>query len=678
MIKKLQFVFGFLLFLSNIALCLVQAEAQTYLPPDVGYVDFSAPGKYHMFCDGLTDDTKALQLGIAEARSRRTNGRKIGYLPSGICLVSPQALAGIDITHSAPGMIVWKETNAIGGIWQNNFSLQGRGNGGSVGTVIRLKDNSPGFGDPNNPRAILFTASAVECGTSACSEQPQWVIDGSGNKAFHEHVWDLRIDCGRGNLGCVGLDFHASNTGSVRNVSVYTPHAAHAGIRMERYGPGPLLLKGVGIGGQFKYGIAVKHFEASVTMERVQVNGARVAGLRNESNAVSVRNLFSTTSAPAILNVGPNGLVTLIRGVFQGGSAAGTRLALQGEGKGLFRDVTATRYLSAAALGDGGQIVEHATHAVASPFNDSNNTTLRLPIQETPNYYWSTDPNEFVRIDANRIDNADDTAAIQAAMNACLTDPRKKIVYAAGGGLGVGLRRSPNRPTITIPPCVRTIHGMGESLWTTGGHDPNIPQPNPTFTILPGNGGTLTIMRLWVALRGELSIDHKGSRALVVRDSSWDSYRIRAGKIAYFEDAAAGRLDVEFGAKVWARQLNLEPRFHPYGLRNDGGDVWVLGHKTEAAKTQTITLNNGRTEILGGDIYAASVVPANAVMHEVINACATFSYLESVYDNPPTVSRRYPIHVRETRNGIVRTIGRPFPRGNGSIQVLATARGTCP
>jgi hypothetical protein len=52
------------------------------------------------------------------------------------------------------------------------------------------------------------------------------------------------------------------------------------------------------------------------------------------------------------------------------------------------------------------------------------------------------------------------------------------------------------------------------------------------------------------------------------------------------------------GQRVWARQINPE-RNNPE-IRNDGGDLWILGFKTEFANINFHTLNGGRTEVLGG------------------------------------------------------------------------------
>jgi hypothetical protein len=54
------------------------------------------------------------------------------------------------------------------------------------------------------------------------------------------------------------------------------------------------------------------------------------------------------------------------------------------------------------------------------------------------------------------------------------------------------------------------------------------------------------------------------------------------------------------GQKVWARQLNPE-RGEPMIL-NDGGDLVLMGYKSEGMGIVVHTINGGRSEVLGGVI----------------------------------------------------------------------------
>lgn len=74
-----------------------------------------------------------------------------------------------------------------------------------------------------------------------------------------------------------------------------------------------------------------------------------------------------------------------------------------------------------------------------------------------------------------------------------------------------------------------------------------------------------------------------------------DTIHIR-GAVRRIIGLVGNRWQIGPGAKLWARQLNLEG--DGMKLVNDGGQVWILGLKTEAAAPSVETLNGGRTEIL--------------------------------------------------------------------------------
>ena len=62
------------------------------------------------------------------------------------------------------------------------------------------------------------------------------------------------------------------------------------------------------------------------------------------------------------------------------------------------------------------------------------------------------------------------------------------------------------------------------------------------------------------------------------------------------------------GALLRPRQWNTErgPETVGVNTRNDGGQLWVLGMKTEARSTKVATSHGGRTEILGVHNYNTS------------------------------------------------------------------------
>src|SRR5882724_3927573 len=169
--------------------------------------------------DGTTDDTAALQAALNDGRSdpdAEYNGVPKGlYFPPGTYLV-----------HST---LVWNGCCV---------TLQGAG---SSSSVIRLIPSAPGFDTPTTPKAILQTPAGIS--------------------SFRQNIWDLGFHVGAGNPGAVGIDYVSNNTGSIRNVLVYSEDGGGvAGVMLARHYPGPLLIKDVGISG-FQYGIVTAAYE---------------------------------------------------------------------------------------------------------------------------------------------------------------------------------------------------------------------------------------------------------------------------------------------------------------------------------------------------------------------------------------------------------------------------------
>jgi len=119
----------------------------------------------------------------------------------------------------------------------------------------------------------------------------------------------------------------------------------------------------------------------------------------------------------------------------------------------------------------------------------------------------------------------------------------------------------------------------------------------------------------WEAWCGShVMFDHASTRTLVLSDLHTQTLPLYVNSVpggcVFIENVATtagvvpgslghGRCCLRFtGQRVWARQINPE-RGDPMMI-NDGGDLWVLGFKSEDEGVAVQTLNGGRTEILGG------------------------------------------------------------------------------
>ena len=102
--------------------------------------------------------------------------------------------------------------------------------------------------------------------------------------------------------------------------------------------------------------------------------------------------------------------------------------------------------------------------------------------------------------------------------------------------------------------------------------------------------------------------------------------------------------------KLWARQLNIENE--GTHLSNDGGDVWVLGYKTERGGTLLDTRGGGRSEVLGGFSYTTTAGKlAPMFVNENSSVWAFFS--EVCFNGDP-----FAVRIVETRGGETKTVGK--------------------
>ena len=177
-------------------------------------------------------------------------------------------------------------------------------------TVIRLADHAPGFDDPHQPRAAIFTASKLLDGT-ATSGGKQYERLGEGNDAYMNFVQDLTVDVGSGNPGAIGIDYLGNNIGAIRNVTLRAGSGSGAvGLSMIRKWPGPALIQNVRIHG-FDTGIATAQTEYGLTFDHVEIDGQRTAGISNNQNVLALHDLTVRGAGPALVNKGEKGLIAI-------------------------------------------------------------------------------------------------------------------------------------------------------------------------------------------------------------------------------------------------------------------------------------------------------------------------------------------------------------------------------
>jgi hypothetical protein len=606
--------------------------------------------------DGVTDDTQAIQKAIRE----NVGTNRVVYLPEGTYIVSDR--------------LEWKDRN---GKWQSQLRLQGQNR---TSTIIRLKDNAASYNDPSNPRAVIYTASALYV-EDAYGGGKDYPAKGEGNEAFANYIEDVTIDTGN-NSGAIALDYLANNTGAVRNVTLRGQ--GFAGLDMTRKWIGPALVKNLVVEG-FDHGIRIANEVNSITLEHISICNQKTVGLENAGNIVAIRDLWSSNSVPAIRNTGTTGLITLIDAELYGNNPLVS--AIENNSRMFARNVTASGYLSAIMQDNNvlpeTTVNEYTSNTPLTLFTSSANTSLNLPVEEPPNFHdnelsnWANVEDFGARGKAadGGDDWGDDTAAIQAAI-----DSGKSTVYIPPGKYYIS-------DTLHVRGNVRKIIATNATLSPGGTAFQDANNPKPFFRIEDGTAPDVTIERVGItnitpnASPGLIGFEQATSRTLFLKDMGCCSWRTNDQKYVFRNTPGAGKLFVEnvsgetwrfeHPQEVWARQLN--PEGSNEKIFNNGGKLWVLGLKTEGGNVNTVihTKGGGASELLGGLLYVTGSVSPNEIAFINDNSQVALSYATRKYG-----ANDFQIHVQDAQGNQSRQLtgDHVFQYTNGSTVPLYVER----
>ena len=585
-------------------------------PADAGVVDVTAP-PYGAKGDGRTDDTAAIQRALDDYPSRGA----IIYLPNGVYLVGDTLRWG------------GKEDQ------QKDTVLQGQSR---AGTVLKLSDDRPGFGNARKPKAVIYTGHAPA-------------------QRFGNEIHNLTVDTGSGNVGACGVQFIANNQGGVYDVTIvsgdgFGVYGLDMGYTDEQ---GPCLVKKVKVVG-FDVGIRVATSVASETLEHIAVEHQNKVGFRNEGQPCTVRDLRSVNEVPAFHASG--GFTVLVDGVLTGVGGAAKLPAVINDAAMMARNVKTTGYALALVNNSNagrrevaGPDVEQFLSKPASSLFGPPSKGLRLPARETPEVPWDsleqwTSPQKFGAV---ADDNRDDSDAIQQAIDSGAT-----TVYLPRGRYLIG-------KTVVIRGKVRRIMGCKAFLNIAA---PLNKQAQPMFRLEDGEQPAVAMEWLNTDFSGGPYhfMEHAAKRALVMRRmainfQAAEAYHGSGAGDVYIEDVV-GRCFRFKGQALWARQFNVEGD----GLHvlNDGGTAWILGYKTEGGGTLLATTNGGKTEVLGGLSYTVGKVLPEP-MFLIDGAQASFSFPEVCYTGKP-----FALVVRQTRGGETKEMPRTDPAWAGSFTLF--------
>ncbi|MBE0542527.1 MAG: DUF4038 domain-containing protein [Verrucomicrobia bacterium] len=564
--------------------------------------DFGAKG------DGEADDTAALQAAIEASSNRgRIGGTAVLFIPNGTYRVTSNL-----VVNSRVGPWVYGESRD--------------------GVIIRLTD-----GVATNVTAVLRTQPSDTQASSA--------------DFFMRNFRHLTIDVGR-NPHADGIRWYGNNSSILKDVRI--TGTGRVGINAGFLGQnGPSLVQDALVEGSFETGVRCA-WSWGQTLSRVTVRSARSEGVYVNATAVGIEDLVVENTPVALRNEYPNdwtwwgGVVALVGGRFSGGDPA--QPAITNSSVLYARDVTSRGFKQVlSSTTPGGSVVgtdlqEYLSHPTKKLFAEAPDTSLNLPIKREPNVAWETNLANWVCANdhgAKFGDNRDDTAALQAAIDAAAA-AGKTVVYLRGIGGG-----DPNHYSldgeVRVHGSVRLIIGLGFGRVIGGEKGRFIVDdrsaPVVKFLHLQAFGGRPAIVE-----------NRSATNTLVVESCDLKVLGTGGGEI-FVTDCPSGIELRSPGQSLWARQLNPEGDSDTGLVQNHGGRLWALGVKHEGRGVRFLTARGGQTEILGLFNYPPSI--------ETNDFRPAFDIRDAAFSaqgvRELSFGNTYPVKVREQQSSDVRT-----------------------
>ena len=525
--------------------------------------------------------------------------------------------------------------------WQHFRLLVGQSRDG---VILKLDDNAAGFDDPQTPRAVL-----------RCYYNQ--------NESISNFIQNLTVDTGSGNAGAIGIRYNAHNQGELSNVTIRSGDGAGViGLDLSETEFGPALIRDVEIDG-FDIGIQTPGNVSHATMVDVTVRNQNKIGFRN-SLPVSLLRFRSDNVGPAIVNRGWMSALTILDATLTRKTGDNVQTddsvqtdAVDDASRG-DANVAAIELTDAATIDARRLKVIGYDHALIHRQKDQIKATIPTPPAKA-DLFASDDPfavvdvpasvnvfaGEVVTDDASTL-HLDATTQTPPSLNLPIEDPPPTFIEPLerwrlvppprnpppGDPSSIGasskgdatelLRRAFNSDastivlvnnaryeisdTIDIGPSVRRIVGMKANVHG----DPDVfGKTKPMFRVVGGDASTppLHIEHLSPSLwpRGGYGFEIDSPRDCVIRYSHGWIRNTAAASGRLFVDEQMGWVHLFHPQRAFIRQLDTEGHGgndddHPTYLINGGGDVVVLGMKTESVGRHVLTTGGGRTEILGG------------------------------------------------------------------------------
>ncbi len=560
------------------------------------------------------------------------NKTQILYFPNGTYLVSDTITYTLENLQNIYNGLPCYEINR-----QIHFKGESRD-----GVVIKLADSCRGFEYGTQKPIVSFMQGE------------------SSNIAMTNTFEDITIDAGANNPGAVGLVFFANNSGTVKNVKIVSTDKnkrGYTGLFIKHEIVSGCYVKDVVIDG-FDYGIRAIPVRNFSVFENITVKNQRKTGFYIKNMIISIRRLISENTVTGLCVDGPSAHVTLVDSCIRGGNPYSSAVECKC-GSCFVRNVETKGYKSAITYAqedvcESSFIKEYVSDRIYTAF-ETQKVSEPVIVKDIPVIPYSEDMAEWAYVnDFGAVGDGvhDDTAAIQRAM-----DCGKKYIRF---GQGQYLVKEP----IEVPNKIERINFMfcdfavGEQLSNC---------KDKGIFVVKGDEGTLVLEDVftWEKCYGFIRfIEHAGKRTLILSDLHTQTAAM------YFNTAEGGEVFIEncactvggfgdspyrktpafsfTGQKVWARHINPERSFCE--ILNDGGQMWIMGFKTENYGTAFKTIHGGHTEVLGGTIS----IGAGKELPAIINEESTVSIVATT--NGYTKDEFFPITVEETQHNIRRLL----------------------
>lgn len=517
-------------------------------PPNCGWEIVT---EHCAVADGTTDNTQALcNLPFKNKHAMGTM-----FFPNGTYLVTDTVFVGGDKFKSA----------------NKRLTLQGESRDGAI---IRLADNSPGFGDPKKPKPVITFHKNK----------------GSTGQAFGNSIYNLTVIVGKGNPGAIAVNYVNNNHGCIRNVKLQAEEGSgYAGLGLTYSWPGPGYVKELDVQG-FNYGVFSTCAQYSLVFERLRLKGQRIAGVKDSRQMLRFRNVISENSVP-VFQLGGGGTFTLVNAKLNGGQAGQT--AITGGTDLYLQNVSCTGY-DAVVAGQGKAVDNYASRGV-SDFGGGLQKPLMLKPEMTP----EVDPgpvSEWVYV------NGFEGGSLQDKFQKAIDSGARTLYLNEDEVLTV-------EDTIIIRGNVECIMGMGAS---NRGAKSFKGTDKPVFKIEDGNKKPLLIDRLPDSYGAETwMFEIASARTVIFRNMAVAGMRNTVPGGTVFLEDIVGQRPTHFSFSnntVYARQWNPEC-FDATNIVLRGAKAWIFGLKTEYGQTVLDLDDGAQAEVYGLFSYHTGKAP---------------------------------------------------------------------